>query len=100
MRFIFVSDLHSNKALYNALENLIFSSKPDALIIGGDIFAYSPNAQPQLEFAKEYLCEFIKKLEHQYISYMEILISLYRSIILIKCKIMDCLTFLILKEQQ
>lgn len=62
MRFIFVSDLHSNKALYNALENLIFSSKPDALIIGGDIFAYSPNAQPQLEFAKEYLCEFIKKI--------------------------------------
>lgn len=62
MKFTFVSDLHSNKSLYNALEKLIFSHKPDALIIGGDLFAYSPNVEPQLEFAKQYLCEFIKKI--------------------------------------
>lgn len=62
MKYIFVSDLHSNKSLYNNLENLIFTAKADVLIIGGDIFAYSPNAEPQLEFAKEYVCEFIKKI--------------------------------------
>ncbi len=62
MKFIFVSDLHSNKSLFIALEKLISSSKADVLIIGGDIFAYSPNAAPQLEFAKKYLSEFIKKI--------------------------------------
>lgn len=62
MRFIFVCDIHSNKSLYCALEKLIVTAEPDALIIGGDIFAYSPNAELQLEFAKEYLCEYIKKI--------------------------------------
>ena len=62
MRFIFVSDLHSNKTLYNDLEKLIFLKKPDLLIIGGDLFAYSPHAKLQIEFAKEYLCQFIKRI--------------------------------------
>ncbi len=62
MRFIFVSDLHSNKALYSDLDRLIYWDKPDILIIGGDIFAYSYNAEPQLEFAKEYLCRFIRRI--------------------------------------
>ena len=48
MRFIFASDLHSNKALYNDLERLILLKKPDFLIIGGDLFAYSPYAEPQI----------------------------------------------------
>lgn len=62
MRFIFVSDLHSNKILFNDLEKLLSSDKPDFLIIGGDIFAYSCNAEPQLEFAEEYLRQFIKRI--------------------------------------
>lgn len=62
MKFIFVTDLHSNKLLYSDLEELVFSAKPDVLIIGGDLFAYSPNAEPQLEFAKEYLYKFLKKI--------------------------------------
>jgi len=63
MRFIFVSDLHSNKALYSDLEKLIFLDKPDILIIGGDLFTYSPHAEPQIEFAKEYLGQFIKRID-------------------------------------
>ncbi|MHB1152871.1 MAG: metallophosphoesterase family protein [Eubacteriales bacterium] len=62
MKFIFVSDLHSDTALYNDLVELIFFYKPDILIIGGDIFAYSAHAEPQLEFAKEYLCQFIQRI--------------------------------------
>jgi Icc-related predicted phosphoesterase len=62
MRFIFVSDLHSNKAHFIELERLIYLNKPDILIIGGDIFAYSSKAEPQLEFAKEYLSQFIIKI--------------------------------------
>ena len=62
MRFIFASDLHGNKSLYNDLERLIFLEKPDLLIIGGDLFAYSPHAEPQIEFAKEYLEQFIKRI--------------------------------------
>lgn len=63
MRFIFVSDLHSKKVLYNDLEKLIFLEKPDLLIIGGDLFAYSPYAEPQVDFAKEYLGQFIKRID-------------------------------------
>jgi len=63
MRFIFASDLHSNKALYNDLERLILLKKPDFLIIGGDLFAYSPYAEPQIEFAKEYLEQFIERID-------------------------------------
>lgn len=62
MKFIFVSDLHSNILLYNDLENLISSEKPDFLIIGGDIFAYSPHVEPQVKFAEEYLCQYIKRV--------------------------------------
>lgn len=62
MKFIYVCDLHSNKELYNSLKELIFNTKPDILIIGGDIFAYSSSAKPQLEFAKGYLEEFIKAI--------------------------------------
>ena len=62
MRFIFASDLHSNKTLYSDLGKLILSEKPDFLIIGGDLFAYSPHAEPQIEFAKEYLCQFIRRI--------------------------------------
>lgn len=62
MKFIYVSDLHSNISLYSALEKLISSDKPDVLIIGGDIFAYSPHIEPQVKFAKEYLSQFIKRI--------------------------------------
>lgn len=62
MKFIFVSDLHSNQALYGDLEKLICSDKPDILIMGGDLFAYSPHAAPQIAFAKEYLDPFIKRI--------------------------------------
>lgn len=62
MKFIFVTDLHSNKTLFNDLEGLIYSYKPDFLIIGGDIFAYSSNAGPQIEFAADYLRQFIKRI--------------------------------------
>lgn len=62
MRFIFVSDLHSNKMFFYELEALISSIRADAIIIGGDIFDYSPHAEPQIEFAKGFLCEFFKNI--------------------------------------
>lgn len=62
MKFIFVSDLHSNKSLFSALEKLISYDKPDALIIGGDIFDYSSNSEPQIKFIKEYLYQFINRI--------------------------------------
>lgn len=62
MKFVFVSDLHSSKTLYNDLEKLISSENPDFLIIGGDLFAYSSNAEPQITFVKEYLCQFINRI--------------------------------------
>lgn len=62
MRFIFVSDLHSNKVLFYELQELILNSRADAIIIGGDIFEYSPYAKPQLEFTRGFLREFFKNL--------------------------------------
>lgn len=63
MRFIFVSDLHSNKMFFYELQALISSVKADAIIIGGDIFDYSPQAAPQLEFARGFLSEFFRNLK-------------------------------------
>lgn len=62
MRFIFVSDLHSNRVLYDELEELIVNVAANALIIGGDIFDYSSDAEPQLAFAREFLYDFFKKI--------------------------------------
>lgn len=63
MKLIFVTDLHSNKLLYNSLAELIYKVEPDLLIIGGDLFAYSSSAEPQLIFAKNIFYEFIKKIK-------------------------------------
>lgn len=62
MKFIFVSDLHSDRSLYYELECLIDCEKPDFLIIGGDIFAYSPHFEPQLEFVKDYFIHFRQRI--------------------------------------
>jgi len=62
MKFVFVADLHSNLTLYKDLEELVSSDNPDFLIIGGDLFAYSSNAEPQITFAKEYLIQFIYRI--------------------------------------
>jgi len=62
MRIIFTSDLHSNKLLYSELLDLINKSKADVLIIGGDLFDYSSNVEPQMKFAEEFLYEFFKKI--------------------------------------
>ncbi len=62
MRFLFVSDLHGNKLLYSSLEGLMISVKPDALIIGGDLFAYSPYSKPQIEFIEGYFCGFLERI--------------------------------------
>lgn len=63
MRLIFVSDLHGNKSLYGELKDLIITHKADAVIIGGDLFNYSPNIEPQLQFAKEFLYDFFKEIK-------------------------------------
>lgn len=63
MRFIFVSDLHSNKMVFYELQVLISSIRADAIIIGGDIFDYSPHTEPQLEFARGFLRGFFRNLK-------------------------------------
>lgn len=62
MKFIFASDLHGSRALYHALEKLIAAETPDFLLFGGDLFAYSPHAEPQLSFIEEYLSGFFKRI--------------------------------------
>ena len=63
MRIVFVTDLHGNKDLYLQLKNYINEKNADILIIGGDLFEYSPTYNLQVEFIHEFLYDFFIKLD-------------------------------------
>jgi uncharacterized protein len=62
MKFVFTSDLHGNKQIYREFEQLVNSTDADAVMIGGDLFEYSPDAEAQVQFAEEFLTPYFKNL--------------------------------------
>lgn len=62
MKYVFATDIHGNKEILRELKDLIIKAKADGVIIGGDIFKYASQAEPQLEFAKEYLYDYFKEI--------------------------------------
>jgi len=63
MKIIYTSDLHGNIYKFEALKNFILSEKCDLVIIGGDIFEYTPrDINMQIDFAQNYLSVFLKDL--------------------------------------
>ncbi len=62
MNIIYVADLHGQSAAYVALADLAERERPDAVVLGGDLFAYSRCTAPQLAFADGPLLGFLRRL--------------------------------------
>ncbi len=62
MKYVFATDIHGNKKIFSELKDLIIKVKADGVILGGDIFKYASQAEPQLEFAKDYLYDYFKEI--------------------------------------
>ncbi len=62
MRILFTSDLHGSRRLYDQLDDLLRSERPDLLILGGDLLADGPRENPveiQLQYVER---EFIPRI--------------------------------------
>ena len=59
MKIVFAADLHSNESHYAALSVLISDIRPDAVILGGDLFAASRDMDQQLVFAEDVFRSFL-----------------------------------------
>jgi len=62
MRFVYAADLHGNIPLYEQLISLAEMENAEVLILGGDLFKYTPDTKVQLQFADEYLRGFFSRL--------------------------------------
>ncbi len=62
MKFVYATDLHGNQGAYEALADLAHAERADAVVLGGDLFAYSRYAAPQLAFADDVLRNFLQIL--------------------------------------
>lgn len=64
MRFIYTSDLHGIKFLYEEIKTLIKEQgKFDYLIIGGDLFAHCREMQSQISFINGYFTSFLNEVQ-------------------------------------
>lgn len=78
MNYMYVSDLHGNILLYNQLEKLITHENPNILIIGGDLFAYSAQADDQIKFIDDYFTKYIKRISIPIFMFLAIAIDHYQ----------------------
>lgn len=62
MRLVYATDLHGDAAAYEALADLALAERADALLLGGDLFAYSRRAAAQLAFAEGSFKRFLSRL--------------------------------------
>ncbi len=62
MKLVYATDLHGDTAAYEALADLALREGAHALLLGGDIFAYSRQAAPQLAFAAGPFRRFLLRL--------------------------------------
>lgn len=62
MKLVYATDLHGDAAAYAALADLAVRERARALLLGGDLFAYSRQAAPQLAFADGPFRRFLLRL--------------------------------------
>ncbi len=62
MRLVYAADLHGHDAAYDALADLADRERADAVVLGGDLFAYSRYAAPQIAFVDGVLLDFLRCL--------------------------------------
>jgi Icc-related predicted phosphoesterase len=62
MKLVYAADLHGHRVAYDALADLAERERPDAVVLGGDLFAYSRRAASQLAFADGVLLGFLRCL--------------------------------------
>ncbi len=62
MKLIYATDPHGDRAAYGALADLAERERADALVLGGDLFAYSRCAAPQIAFADGPFLSFLRLL--------------------------------------
>lgn len=62
MKLVYGTDLHGERDAYDALARLAAAERAGAVLLGGDLFAYSREAAPQLVFAEETLRPFLREL--------------------------------------
>jgi Icc-related predicted phosphoesterase len=52
MKLVYAADLHGDRGAYASLTRLAVAEQPAAVILGGDLFTYSPQAASQMIFAE------------------------------------------------
>ncbi len=62
MKLVYATDLHGDRAAYDSLADLARAERADAVVLGGDLFAHSRYAAPQLAFAEGVLLRFLRLL--------------------------------------
>ena len=62
MRLVYATDLHGDPGAYEALAALTRRERAQAVLLGGDLFAYSREAAPQLAFAAGPFRAFLRQL--------------------------------------
>jgi Icc-related predicted phosphoesterase len=62
MRLVYATDLHGDPDAYAALAALARRERAQAVLLGGDLFAYSREAAPQLAFAAGPFRDFLRRL--------------------------------------
>ncbi len=62
MRLVYATDLHDDPDAYAALAALARRERAHAVLLGGDLFAYSREAAPQLAFAAGPFRDFLRRL--------------------------------------
>jgi Icc-related predicted phosphoesterase len=65
MKFVFATDLHGVAALYRRLADLCRQERPDALLLGGDLFPDGRRPDPhreQIRFVREFLVPWLEAL--------------------------------------
>ncbi len=63
MRLVYATDLHGDPDAYAALAALARRERAHAVLLGGDLFAYSREAAPQLAFAAGPFRAFLRRLQ-------------------------------------
>ena len=64
MQFLFVTDLHEKKKKYDNLFTYVTETKPDAVLIGGDLLPIKTEENDISSFIKKYIISPIKKIKN------------------------------------
>jgi Icc-related predicted phosphoesterase len=72
MKLVYATDLHGDAGAYTALADLAENEAARAVLLGGDLFAYSPTAAPQLAFAEGPLRRFLERLGERAVTVLAI----------------------------